>query len=452
MDVKEHLDELTAETERLPNWDAVLHDARPSRARWVAPRLAIVGMVVAIAALVAVAPWRADEPTGLLDRALAAAGDGEVLHVVFRGEWGGTVVDLETGKRTPAYGETEIWYEPERDLVHSVSRFGGVVEHDEVYERNPEDKELTTLWQDYRAALERGTARLAGEDMVDGVPVQWVIVRSQMLPDVSDGKDHELAQQVAVSKETYKPVAMRYTRDGWAPEMQRILRYETVSVDEADFTKSAQPSLDGMAFRGGKTPISLGQAADALGRAPLWLGDRHAGLPLAQVSRIELATGHRPQRVLRGEAAATARRCLAGLRAGIRARRGTLRGRPEACRAMRHGFQTCGKDICTSGPVQWKTEHTGVELFYGTLGDDPTIYRTQSVPQMDKPHVSITQRTDPRLMLPGVPMKYRPPEGSVLITATRSGYLVVDGIYISISAKDEGAVLAAARALRPLNE
>jgi hypothetical protein len=230
MDVKEKLDLLTPETERLPHWDAVLRDARPSRARWAAPRLAIVGAVVALAALVAVAPWRESEPTGILDRALAAVGDGEVLHVVFRGEWGGTVVDLETGKRTPAYGEREVWYDPKRDLVHQVSRLGGVVEHDSLYERNPKDEELTALWQQYRGALEGGTARVVGQDVIDGVPVHWIIVRSQMLPDVADNKDHEWAQQVAVSQETYKPVAMRYTRDRKAPEgvTERILRYETV--------------------------------------------------------------------------------------------------------------------------------------------------------------------------------------------------------------------------------
>jgi hypothetical protein len=455
MDVKEHLEQLAPETERLPDWDAVLRDARPSRIRWAVPRLAIIGAVIAAAALVAVAPWREAEPTGILDRALAAVGDGEVLHVVFRGEWGGTVVDLETGKRRPAYGESEVWYDPKRDLVHSVSRFGGVVEREQVFERSPKDKELTTLWQDYRSALERGTARLVEDDVVDGVPVHWIIVRSQMLPDVADGKDHEFAQQVAVSKETYKPVAMRYTRDRKAPpgSLQRILRYETVSAEEADF-KAEERSLDGMAFSGGETKIKLDQAADVLGRTPLWLGERHADLPLAQTSKLEVATGSRELRVLRGEEAALAKRCLAGLHA--RARRGAPARRPPECRVGRRlgGLQTCGKDVCTRGPVEWTTQHTGVVLFYGTLGDDPTRYRTQSVPQFDEPYVSITQSTDSTdwgLMGPGVPMRYRPPEGSIVITATRAGYFVIDGLHVSIRATDEQAVLAAARGLRPLS-
>jgi hypothetical protein len=199
--------------------------------------------------------------------------------------------------------------------------------------------------------------------------------------------------------------------------------------------------------REGRTPISLDQAADVLGRTPLWLGERHAGLSLAHASKLESASGTRARRVLRGEAAAVARRCLAG----IRARSGKRAGRPAACRAMRHGFESCGNDICTGGPVQWKTERTGVVLFYGTLGDDPGTYGTQSIPRLDKPHISITQTMDSGLIMRGVPTKYRPPEGSIIITATRFGYLVVDGIQVAITAKNEEAVLAAARALRPLS-
>jgi hypothetical protein len=398
MDVKERLEGLTPETERLPHWDAVLRDARPSRARWAAPRLAVVGTVVAIAALVAVAPWREGERTGILDRALAAVGDGDVLHVVFRGEWGGTVISLETGKRTPAYGEREVWYDPERELVRQVSRLGGVVQGDEVFTRKAANEELTTLWQDYRGALESGQARIAGPDVIDGVPVLWIVVRSEMLPDVADGKDHEFAQQVAISRESYKPVAMRYTRDGKAPEgvTERILQFETISRDEADFTRSARPQGP-VAIREGRTPTTLAQADEILGRDPYWLGSSHGGLPLAQVARLEVATGRVPDGQTR---------------------------------------------------PQFTDEHLGVVLFYGSVGDDPTVYGRQSVPRADRPFVSVTQTTDRDLMVRGTPTAYVPPAGSVLVTARRFGLLVVGGVHVSITARDEAAVLAAARALR----
>ena len=449
-DVQQALDRLVPKPARMSSWDAVLGDARPG-GRSLALQVTVATGIAALVALFLVAPWQGSERVGILDRALAAVGDGPVLHVVFRGEWGGTLVDLKTDERKPVYGESEVWFDPSKDLVHKVSRFGGVVEHEELYERNQGDRELTTLWQDYRQALERGTARVVGEDVVDGVPVYWIIVRSLMLPDVADNKKHEFAQQVAASRETFKPIAMKYTRDRQTPPdgIEHILRFETVSTDEADFTKPQEPSLDGMAFREGREPIELDQATDVLGRKPYWLGHRHAGLSLAQVSRLEVATGTRAERVLRGEEAVKAKRCLNLLHA--RARAGGPVRRPQVCRALGHSIERRGRDVITRGPVRWMTTEKGVVLFYGTLGDDPTIYRTQSVPQFDKPYVSITQTTERDTMMRGTPMKYVPPEGSIVVTAKRFGYLVLGGMHISIQAPDEQALLAAARALTPLS-
>ena len=449
-DVQEALDRLVPEPATSPAWDAVLRDARP-RSRSLALQLALATGIVALVALFVVAPWQGTERVGILDRALAAVGDGSVLHVVFRGEWGGSLVDLKTDQRTPVYGESEVWFDPSKDLVHKVSRLGGIVEHEELYERNKGDRELTTLWQDYRQSLERGTARVVGEDVVDGVPVYWIIVRSLMLPDVADNRKHEFAQQVAVSRETFKPIAMKYTRDRQAPPdgIEHILRFETVSIDEADFTKQQEPSLEGMPLRESREPIKLGQAVEVLGRKPYWLGHRHLGLPLAQVSRLDIAIGKRAARVLRGEEAVKAKRCLDLLRA--RARAGGPARRPNVCRSIRHSIESRGREVITRGPVRWMTTKEGVVLFYGTLGDDPTVYRTQSVPRFDKPYVSITQTTDPRPIVRGTPMKYVPPEGSIVVTARRFGYLVMDGMRISLEAPDEQALLAAARALTPLS-
>jgi hypothetical protein len=449
-DVHEALDRLVPEPARSSAWEEVLRDAGPRR-RSLSLQLALATGIMGLVALFVVAPWQGSERVGILDRALAAVGDGAVLHVVFRGEWGGTLVDLKTDERKPVYGESEVWFDPRRDLVHKVSRLGGIVEHELLYERNKGDRELTTLWQDYRQSLERGTARVVGEDVVDGVPVYWIIVRRLMLPDVADDKKHELAQQVAVSRETFKPIAMKYTRDRRAPPggIAHILRFETVTIDEADFTKPEEPSLEGMAFRERREPIELEQAPDVLGRKPYWLGHRHARLPLAQVSRLEVAAGRRAERVLRGEEAVKAKRCLGLLRA--RARAGGPVRRPQVCRSLRYSIERRGRDVITRGPVQWTTTNKGVILFYGALGDDPTVYRTQSVPQFDKPYVSITQTIEPGLIGTRTPMRYVPPEGSIVVTEKRFGYLVVDGMYISIQAPDEQALLAAARALTPLS-
>jgi hypothetical protein len=447
MDVKQTIQRLTAETERLPDWDGILRDARRSRARWAAPRLAIVGVVIGLAALLAIAPWRSGERTGVLDRALAAVGDGSVLHVVFRGEMGGTLVSLESGHRSPIHAEREVWYDPGRELVHWVSRFGGVVEHEEIYKRKQADRELTALWQHYRDALDNGTARIIGQEVVDGVPVYWLMVRSQMLPDVADGKDHEFAQQVAISRETFKPVAMRYTRDRKAFEggTERILRFETVSVDEADFTSPPEAALSGEAYSEGRTPISLSQAAAVLGRAPYWLGQEYEGLPLAQVFRVDIATGTHPKRLLRGQAAVQAKKCSADLR--------TLGRRPEACRGLRYSIERRGDDVYALGPVEWEREQSGVVFFYGAVGDNPSTFRKDSVPLWERPHVSVTQARNRAISSGrGVALRYVPPAGSVVVTARRLGYLVLDGVHISVEAENEAAVVAAARALRPMAE
>jgi hypothetical protein len=400
-DVETTLARLVPEPACMSDWDAVLRDARPRR-RSPFLQLAVATGIACVAALFVVAPWRGSERVGILDRALAAVGDGPVLHVVLREDWGGTLVDLKTGERTPLYGEREVWFDPDRGLVHQISRFGGVVEYEEVYPRNKKDRELTALWQDYRGALERGTARVVGEAVVDGVPVYWIIVQSQMLPDVADNKNHELAQQVAISRVNFKPVAMKWTRDRKAPQgtSEHILRFETVPRDPADFKGPEIPQTpqSGRPMMFGSTPMAFASATRILGRAPYWLGSEYAGLPLAETRKEFFAVG-----------------------------------RPPA------------------------VEHTGVTFFYGTLGDDPSTFKKDSTPLWTKPYLEITQTTDRELLTRGAPMKYAPPEGSLLLRSGGyfgsggSGYFVRDGVYITIRAASDKLILDAARALRPVS-
>ena len=403
-DVQETLDRLVPEPARMSDWDAVLRDARPRR-RSPVLQLAIATGVAALAALFLVAPWKGAERVGILDRALAAVGDEPVLHVVFRGDWGGTLVDLKTGERKPLYGEREVWFDSDRGLVHQVSRFGGGVEHEEVYKRNQKDRELTVLWQDYRRALEQGTARVVGQDVVDGTPVSWIIVRSLMRPDVADNKDHELTQQVAVSRETFKPVAMKYTRDRQATqEIEHILLFETVPLDEADFKSESGDSVSGRPMRSGSTPTKLGNAPEILGRAPFWLGPEYEGLRLAQTRKDSLAIG-----------------------------------------------RSQGGSAYEGGRPHYGPEHTGVVLFYGALGEDPSRSENYATPVLTQRYVEIAQTTDRELLTRGAPMKYVPAEGSIVLMAGVSGYLLRDGVYITIRAANDKLILDAARALQPMS-
>jgi hypothetical protein len=292
MDVKQTLERLVPETERLPSWDGVLRDARPSRARWAAPRLAVLGAVIGLAALLAFAPWRSGERTGVLERALAAAGDGPVFHVAFRNEERGTLIDLKTGKGEPIYRESEFWFDPERGISF-IGRLGGAVQHRDTGPPLSVERQIGVLASGYREALESGTARLAGEGVVDGIPVYWIQVTRDHVSEVGDGKVHEVAQEVAVARDTYKAVYVRETRDGVPVESsgRRVLVAENLPAGSGDFAPSPAgvPRLGlGSVFGVSPDPISREEAADILGRKTAWLGAEWEGRRLAKIGRLTM--------------------------------------------------------------------------------------------------------------------------------------------------------------------
>jgi hypothetical protein len=444
-DVKAALDRIQPTPEARGDWDAVLQDARVRRpSALVRPLAGVAAAVAALFALALFQPWQGESPT-FLERALAAVDDGPVLHVVLRGEWGGTLLDLDTGKREPVHGEHEYWYDTERGRVHSIMRLGEAINHEVVYEPKKPLPELVALGRDYRQALESGTARVTGDAVVDGERVAWITIRSEMLPDSSDGKLHEWAQQVAVSRETFRPVATRETRDGepGPGTGNRVLELETLPPGDGDFTASKAESLEGMAFREGRETIALREAADAVGENPLWLGREHAGLPLAQVSRLTTSVARREQIKLTGAVARRAERCFE-LR--------DVRSRARKClRALGVSPLVSRPDgVYTYGRVAWQGKYTAAVFFYGTLGDDPSTYREDVIPLYDRPHVQIreTTRPSPHARVVG---NYVPPEGSVFVsTGGRMGSVRVDGVYVSIEASSEELVLSAVRALEPM--
>lgn len=407
-DVQEILERIVPEPARQADWDAVLRDARPSRARRAAPRVAILAAVVALAALFAVAPWRGAEQSGILDRALAAVGNGPVLHVVLRFDPGVTRVDLKTAKRQPLYGETEFWYDADRGLLHEIRRFGGIVQYEWVSRRKeppPELGVLAVVSREYRHALEAGTARVTGQDAIDGVRVYWITVPS--------GRGDGWVWQVAVSRATFEPVLIRSKFEGRLGASERVLRLQRMGTGDADLDEAevtSSPTIDPSAnsrnaagSESGNVRIPLGQVAKTLGQTPLWLGREHAGLPLADYAD-------------------------------------RLYVRPP------------GGEVQTSG----------ISLHYEKPVNNPDVSPGRWA-------ISIVESTDPDNLpwwtMPGVLR-----EGSILVhrnsafeklstpIAMYGGSLVRDGVYISIEAfgygaksiVDEKSVLGAARALRPM--
>jgi hypothetical protein len=445
--IAELLDELTPRyDDRHGDWQGVAAAASSRVSPW-AVRLGIVGAAVAVAGTLVLAWPSHSQQGGILDRAAAAIGDGPVLHVVLRGEWGGTLVDLGTGKRSPVYGDDEYWYDTTRGRVHSQERLGGVVQNEELSNPQKPPVELAALGREFKRALETGTARVSAKGTIDGEPVAWVTIHRALLPDVADGKDHEWAQQVAVSRRTFRPVALRATRDGKQGQgtLQRVLGLEFLPAGAGDFTASPELSLNGAAGSlsgaGSGTPISLEQAQATLGRTPLWLGREYERLPLAQVYRETSRLGRRSEVRVTGEKAAQVLRCekLSGPPAG------------KCFRALGlSSIQVRPDGVFTSrGPIVWSEEVTSLVLFYGTIGDDPTTYRKDALPLFDRPHVTITESTKvSTLSRPAG--RYVPPAGSVFIAAGGLGVVHLDGIQATIEAAGENAILAAARALKAM--
>ena len=438
-DVQETLDRLTPASARTPNWDTVMRQARSHR-RGGLLQLAVATGVVALGALFVVAPWNGSERVGVLDRALGAVGDQPITHAVFRGEWGGTRIDLKTGERKPLYGEDEIWYDASRNLAHQISRFGGAVESEELYTPDKSASPFAVLARDYRKALADGTARVVGKGAFDGVPVYWITIRRLMLPDVSDHRDHELAEEVAVSTESFKPVAIRASRDQHAFSTERVVSLETVNTDQADFSADPDASLGGRPTMSGSHPIPIDQAATVLGRTPLWLGASFAGMPLGQAQKTFSRTGSRQvQHLVTGERAERIRGCL--------------RDRPKnPCPHTTGAIAQRGGKVWEIEPATYGPMHTGVSFFYGRVGDNPgTFKKEDDYPEMGEPHVLVTETGDPKLSsLMGRRMRYQPPPDSIVLLPGGSGYLVRDGIYVTISAVYEKSILGAAHSLRAM--
>jgi hypothetical protein len=445
--VADTLDRLVPNRDSSGAWADVLCDAAPARRRSPFAVAAVpVAVLLAVAAAALLWPFGGQQQ-GILDRALAAVGDGPIIHVVLRGEWEGTVIDLKTEARQRVYGERELWYDPQRG-VRQIVRFGGAVQQDTFSPTaelgRPEPKVMQLLGEDYRDALASGRVRDLGPGEAYGELVYWLRVDQESLPD-GDGKLQEWAHDVGVSQKTFEPVATRETVDGkpGPGTGERILELEALDRGDADLTPSGPQGLDGTAFSEGREAIDLGTAAEALGRTPLWLGRTQSGLPLAQVLRKDVKTGRSEERLLTGQQAEDVRECLA--------RRSASSERPAACERLRelgHGVSLRGANAYVRGAVVWGPEHHGVSLLYGELADEPSTYRSDARPALDRPHVMITEASD--RLAADMPYTYDPKAGTILVTPPNRGYLEVGGLHLSIDASSEDLLLAAARALEPV--
>jgi hypothetical protein len=379
------------------DWRSVLARLdHPRRSRRRA-KLALTGAgVAAVAAVVALAWPSGADRGGVLERALAAADDGSVLHIVFRHDRPiDTVIDLESGERRDnVYPQSELWYDRERG-VRQVGRIGDIVVYEDVGAAAADDQLDTyvLLARSYRDALESGRARLVGQGEVDGRAVFWISIWERTSRSVIDGevKFHRVAQEVAVSQESYEPVATRSTLDGNKDSrpLARIVEFETLPADEVTFERRSSPSQDEphSFLCCGTEPIPLERARSVIGRVPLWLGDEFRGLELRRVARVEGQTRREGER-------------------------------------------------------EWTGTITALELFYGSLTD-------YGQPDMTRPHFRILEAENLHISLARMAVA---PEGKAIVrgnTATAT----IDGLSVQIESgeqRNREALFATVHALEPL--
>ena len=377
----------TTTAARSDSWDAIVREAGAPRRRFLLR--GVPASVVALAACLLIVlawPFGGSGRSGVLDRALAALGHGPVLHVVREGGWGGTLVDLGSGARTEYPGIDEDWYDAGRNLQRHVLRLGGVVQDDASFHPSRAPADIVGLAKRYRESLQNGSAVVASEGDVDGTSVDWIKVLSELLPDVADGKLHEWAQEIAVSRDTFEPVATRDLRDGVdsGDSLQRIRKLEYVSEDAAGFRNPDEPRVLGpFAFSAGfDDELSIAQARAVLPDF-VWPGDEVAGLPFARAAKLEYKSGY------------------------DRAR-GT-----------------------------WANVMTGVALAYGRLAD-PRARRFDGG--------SVVVRETPRRPIAGASVAFTPPPGKAYVSHG-SAVLESHGVFVQVQAPDDATALAAARAV-----
>jgi hypothetical protein len=424
--------------------------SRQRRRSWTAGMrvVAAAAAVTVAAALALVSPWEG-RGGGFVAQALAALGNGQVIHVVSVADTPGrTVLDLETGAETPIQVRTEIWFDEARGLRRTLVRSGGQLTTDELQTPEgawtPGGRVYTCAWiaahpveatrarvscnasglngtvprqvaeprptlepslagfvTGYRDALANGSAHRDGTGVIDGRPVTWLRFANPARPGQAEPAPTPV-QRVAVDSETLRPVVVETLLDGRRVYRRAILSIGTLEAKAVDFSrpKPTPPGEWPIATRGQDRPLAIGDAAGVLEGRLLWAGATLEGLQLREMTRREITTSYEAD----------------------------------------------------SGVAP--THSIGVEIYYGaderTL-DDYVVLRQSLVPEMLYGFVG--------------PYAEPPAEGSMLVSpiqwlttperGTRArpeatvwrGQLVKSGVYVTIDARTRSLLVEAARAL-----
>jgi hypothetical protein len=327
---REVVELLGEEPELLAIADAIAATQATRRRRLPLSRLLLVAAALAALIVMPLAtPWERGR-TSIVDKALGALGDREVIHVVLERESSDPLlVDLRTSRELPTRYRTEIWFDERRSLERVVTRTNGRTSDVQLSTPTgiwtPEGRVFTCAWiashpveaakrrvscsashgareerpvldpalagfvTGYKDALASGAARRIGHGVVDGRPVEWLEFE---LPGPSRG-----TERVAVDRETGRPVLVRALVDGKVVAESRVRVAETVTPGQADFTKPKRIASGALPQVGNVVASKvgpIGAASSALGGRVAWLGRRFAGLRLSEVRLDTIKTSYGP--------------------------------------------------------------------------------------------------------------------------------------------------------------
>jgi hypothetical protein len=288
--------------------------------RWRLPSLAVAAAVVAAAvAILPISPWNGDG--GLVQRALAAVGTGEVLHVVFTEQPGppGWYQGVSLPSGTPLPDPTlreEIWYDQSRGLKNTVTSLpSGDVLYE--YVQTPQadynsagqitnaitmkngkatpgsvgpaaalEPALAGFVDDYQSALASGQAKQTGTGQVDGHDVIWLHI-------AADPAHYYPAMDVAIDASTYAPVQVR--TDNTDPVQLDVSEIDTQPYDPSLFASPPVHYQPVSSTTGAMTPIDATQAPGILGGQAVWLGRTWNGYQLVDVEQEQLTDDYAPE-------------------------------------------------------------------------------------------------------------------------------------------------------------
>ncbi|HEY2776738.1 MAG TPA: hypothetical protein VGI77_02455 [Gaiellaceae bacterium] len=266
--------------------DAVVATQAPKPTSHAWRLLAVAALVGAAIVLAIVAPWHG-HGNGLVGRALAAVGQGAVLHAVIESEVPNEkIVTLSSGRARPVPQSLEYWYAADRRLLRAISSVnGGVVVDALVRQDRTEpllDPALTAFVSRYRAALKSGEAREVGRGTFDGRSVVWLRFEYRVF-----------GERVGIDAQTYRPVVIEPLGPRGKPvaPIWTVTEIGTGPYRASDF--KARKLVASLNISSHLQAIAPTKAARLLGWAPVWLGRSFRSLPL-QYTQLQVLSHDPP--------------------------------------------------------------------------------------------------------------------------------------------------------------